>query len=158
MRINDLDWHFPSYSIFTIRNYRLYQNPSSNSFIARVQIESRKIHSESVWSRTRLSGIEAVRKIVETETQAKQIVEEANSKAKEILSNANEEAQRIRQSLVSEAEQRRAQILRETKEKAEAEARSSDVETDTLLENYEELYRTRKEVAAKKAVELVLGS
>jgi V/A-type H+-transporting ATPase subunit G/H len=105
-----------------------------------------------------LSGIEAVRKIVETEAQAKKIVEEANSRVKEILSNANEEAQRIRQSLTSEAEQRKSQILRETREKAEADARSSDVETDTLLENYDKLYRTRKELAAKKAVELVLGA
>jgi V/A-type H+-transporting ATPase subunit G/H len=104
-----------------------------------------------------LSGIEAVRKIVETETQAKRIVEEAQSKAEEILAHASQEAQKIRQTSTSEAEQRKTQMLRETREKAEADARSSDVETDTLVENYKKLFEDRKDVAAKKAVELVLG-
>jgi V/A-type H+-transporting ATPase subunit G/H len=104
-----------------------------------------------------LSGIEAVRKIVETETQAKRIVEEAQSKAEEILAHASEEAQKIRQTSTAEAEQRKAQMLRETREKAEADARSSDVETDSLLENYSRLFEDRKDVATKKAFELVLG-
>jgi V/A-type H+/Na+-transporting ATPase subunit G/H len=105
-----------------------------------------------------LSGIEAVRKIVETEAQAKRIVEEANSRAQEILARASEEVQKIRQTSTIQAEQRKAQILRETREKAEAEARRSDVETDSLLENYRKLFENRKDAAAKKAVELILGS
>jgi hypothetical protein len=48
-------------------------------------------------------------------------------------------------------------MLRETREKAETEARSSDAETDSLLENYKKLFENRKDVAVKKAVELVLG-
>jgi hypothetical protein len=48
-------------------------------------------------------------------------------------------------------------MLRETREKAEADARNSDVETDTLLETYKKLFEDRKDVAAKKAVELVQG-
>jgi vacuolar-type H+-ATPase subunit H len=105
-----------------------------------------------------LSGIEAVRKIVETEAQAKRIVEEANSRAQEILARASEEVQKIRQTSTIQAEQRKAQILRETREKAEADARSSDVETDSLLENYRKLFENRKDAATKKAVELILGS
>jgi vacuolar-type H+-ATPase subunit H len=104
-----------------------------------------------------LSGIEAVRKIVETEGQARQIVEEAKSRAQEILARASQEAQKVRQDLTAEAEQRRVKILRETREKAEADARSSDVETDTLLENYKKLFESKKDSATKKAVELVLG-
>jgi len=104
-----------------------------------------------------LSGIEAVRKIVETEGQAKRIVEDAQSRAQEILAHASQEAQRVRQTLTAEAEQRKVQMLRDTREKAEADARSSDVETDSLLANYEKLFEGRKDVAAKKAVELVLG-
>jgi vacuolar-type H+-ATPase subunit H len=105
-----------------------------------------------------LSGIEAVRKIVETEAQAKQIVEEAKSRAQEILAHASEQAQEVRQTSTTEAERRRVQMLRETREKAEADARSSDVETDSLLENYKKLFENRKDVAVKKAVELVLGA
>ncbi len=105
-----------------------------------------------------MSGIEAVRKIVETEGQAKQIVEEAKSRAEEILARASEEAQRIRQTSTAKAEQRKVQMLRETREKAEADARSSDEETDSQLENYKKLFENRKGVAAKKAVELILGS
>jgi vacuolar-type H+-ATPase subunit H len=104
-----------------------------------------------------LSGIEAVRKIVETEAQAKQIVEDAKSKAVEILARASQEAQNVRHTSTAEAEQRKAQMLRETREKAEADARNSDVETDTLLETYKKLFEDRKDVAAKKAVELVQG-
>jgi V/A-type H+/Na+-transporting ATPase subunit G/H len=104
-----------------------------------------------------LSGIEAVKKIVETEVQAKRIVEEAQSRAEEILAHALEEAQKVRQTSTTEAEQRRVQMLRETREEAEADARRSDVETDSLLENYKKLFENRKDAAAKKAVELILG-
>jgi len=104
-----------------------------------------------------LSGIEAVRKIVETEGQAKRIVEDAKLMAEEILARASEEAQKFRHTSTAEAEQRKVQMLRATREKAEADARSSDVETDSLLENYKKLFEDRKDVAAKKAVELVLG-
>ncbi len=104
-----------------------------------------------------MSGIEAVRRIVETEAQAKQIVEDAKSKAEEILARASQEAQNVRHTSTAEAEQRMAQMLRESREKAEADARSSDVETDSLLETYKKLFEDRKDVAAKKGVELVLG-
>ena len=104
-----------------------------------------------------MSGIEAVRKIVETEGQAKRIVEEAQSRAEEILARASEAAQKVRQTSTAEAEQRKVQMLRETREKAGADARSSDVETDFLLENYKKRLENRKDDAAKKAVKLVLG-
>jgi len=104
-----------------------------------------------------LSGIEAVRRIVETEAQAKQIVEDAKSKAEEILARISQEAQNVRHTSTAEAEQRKAQMLRESREKAEADARSSDAETDSLLETYKKLFEDRKDVAAKKGVELVLG-
>ncbi len=105
-----------------------------------------------------MSGIEAVKKIVETETQAKRIVEEAKSRAQEILASASEEARKVRQASTAEAERRRVEMLRETREKAEADARSSDVETDSLLESYTKLFENRKDAAAKKAVELILGN
>jgi V/A-type H+-transporting ATPase subunit G/H len=104
-----------------------------------------------------LSGIEAVKKIVETEAQAKQIVEEAESRAQEILAHASEQAQKVRQTSTTQAEQRKVQILQETREKAEADARSSDMETDSLLENYKKLFENRKDAAVQKAVELILG-
>jgi vacuolar-type H+-ATPase subunit H len=112
----------------------------------------------SLEQKNRLSGIEAVRKIVETETEAKRIVEEAEFRAQEILAHASEEAQKIRQASTSQAEQRKAQMLRETREKAEADARASDVETDSQLGNYKKLFEDRKDAAVEKAVELILGS
>ncbi len=104
-----------------------------------------------------MSGIEAVRRIVETEAQAKRMIEEAKSKAEEILERAAVEAQNVRQAAVSRAEQQRAQMLKETREKAEADARSSDMETNSLLENYKKLFEDRRDVTVKKAVELILG-
>ena len=104
-----------------------------------------------------MSGIEAVRRIVETEAEAKRIIEEAKSKAQEILEGAAVEAQNTRQAAISRAEQHRAQMLKETREKAEADARSSDMETNSLLENYKKLFEDRRNVAVRKAVELILG-
>ena len=104
-----------------------------------------------------MSGIEAVKKIVETEAQAKRIVEEANIRAREILANASEEARKIREVSTTQAEQRKVQMLRETREKAEADAKSSDVETDSLVQNYKKIFENRKDAAVKKAVELILG-
>jgi len=104
-----------------------------------------------------VSGIEAVRKIVETEAQAKRIVEEANSKARETLARASDEARGIRQTAAADAERRRIQILQETRDKAESDARNSDAETDALLEDYKKLFESKKNTAAAKAVELILG-
>jgi vacuolar-type H+-ATPase subunit H len=104
-----------------------------------------------------LSGIEAVRKIVETEATAKRIIEDAKSRAQEILESASAEAHRVRQTAISSADQDKARILNDAREKAEADARRSDEETSSLLENYKKLFENRKEVAVKKAVELILG-
>jgi V/A-type H+-transporting ATPase subunit G/H len=105
-----------------------------------------------------LSGIEAVRKIVETEAQAKRIIEDAKARAQEVLGSAALEALKLRQTAVSHAEQESARILSEAREKAEGDARSSDDETNSLLENYKKLFENRRDVAVKKAVELILGS
>ncbi len=104
-----------------------------------------------------MSGIEAVRRIVETEAQAKRVIEDAKLRAREILESASAEAQRVRQTAISSADQDKARILKEAREKAEADAMSSDEETSSLLENYKKLFENRKEVAVKKAVELILG-
>ena len=104
-----------------------------------------------------MSGIEAVRRIVETEAQAKRILEEAKSKTQETLERAAVEAQNVRQAAISHAEQQKAQILKDTRERAETDARSSDMETNSLLENYKKLFEERREVAVKKAVDLILG-
>ncbi|TMI06728.1 hypothetical protein E6H34_09930 [Candidatus Bathyarchaeota archaeon] len=104
-----------------------------------------------------MSGIEAVRKIVETETQAKRITEEAKSKAQELLERAAVEAQDVRHAAISHAEQQKAQILKDTREKAEADAGNSDMETDSLLQNYKKMFEERREVAVKKAVDLIVG-
>ncbi len=104
-----------------------------------------------------MSGIEAVRRIVETEAQAKRIIEDAKSRAHEILESASAEAQRLRQTAISDADQKKTQLLKEAREKAEADARGSDEETNSQLENYKKLSENRKDVAVKQAVELILG-
>ncbi len=104
-----------------------------------------------------MSGIEAVKKIVETEAQAKRTIEEAKTRAQEIIDNAKELAQKARKDAITEAERKKSQMLEATREKAEADAKNSDVETDTLLAKYQKLFQDRKEVAVKKAVEVILG-
>ena len=104
-----------------------------------------------------LSGIEAVRKIVETEAQAKRMVEEARTRARQILDDASQEAQRARQNAIAQAEKRKGQLLVETRDQAETDAKNSDLETDSQLESFEKLFRTRKDAAVKKAVDLILG-
>jgi vacuolar-type H+-ATPase subunit H len=105
-----------------------------------------------------LSGIDAVKKIVETEGQARRIVDESKARAQQIISKAHQEADMLRQEATSSAQKQREEILRDAKEKAEAEARQSDVETQQLLANYRKLAEARKDDAANKAVELVLNA
>ena len=105
-----------------------------------------------------MSGMDAVKKIVQTEGQARSIVKEAKAKAEQIISQAHKEADRIRQEAISQAQQQRDEILKAAKEKAEAEARQSDIETEQILENYRKLSEERKAAAVNKAVELVLSA
>jgi len=105
-----------------------------------------------------LSGIDAVKKIVETEGQARRIVDESKARAQQIVSKAHQEADMLRQEAISSAQEQREGILRDAKEKAESEARQSDVETQQLLANYRKLAEARKDDAANKAVELVLNA
>jgi ATP synthase H subunit len=105
-----------------------------------------------------LSGLDAVKKIVETETQARRTVEEAKTHGQQIIARAHEEADMIRKEFVSSAQQKREEILTTAREKAEAEAQQSDLETDKLLLSYRKLSDQRKADAVAKAVELVLNS
>jgi ATP synthase H subunit len=105
-----------------------------------------------------LSGIEAVKKIVGTEGQARRIVDEATARAQQIISEAREQAERIRQDAIARARQRREEILHEAGEKAEAEARQSDEETEQILNTYRKLSEERKAAAISKAMELILNA
>jgi vacuolar-type H+-ATPase subunit H len=105
-----------------------------------------------------LSGIDAVKKIVETEALARRIVDESKAKAQQLISEAREQADRIRQEAISSAQQQREKILGEAKEKAEADGRQSDQETELLLDNYRKLSEERKSGAVSKALELILSA
>ena len=104
-----------------------------------------------------MSGIDAVKKIVETEAQARRIVDEAATKAQKVISETREQAERIRQEAVASAQGHREGILREAKEKAEAEAHQSDQETEQILDTYEKLSSERKAAAVSKAMALILN-
>ncbi len=105
-----------------------------------------------------MSGIDAVKKIVETEGQARKIVEDSKARAQQIISQAHHEAGLLIQEAVSSAQKQREQILLEAKQRADAEARQSDIETQQQLENYRRLAESRKDDAANKAVELILNA
>jgi V/A-type H+/Na+-transporting ATPase subunit G/H len=105
-----------------------------------------------------MSGLDAVKKIVETEGQARRSIEEAKTRAQQIIGKAHEEAEMIRKESISSAQQKREEILETAREKAEAEARQSDAETDKLLQSYQRLSEARKADAVAKAVELILNS
>jgi vacuolar-type H+-ATPase subunit H len=105
-----------------------------------------------------LSGIDAVKKIVETEGQARKTVEDAKARAEQIISQAHRESEMLRQEAVSSAQKQREEILQQAREKAGAEARQSDVETQQLLFNYRKLAEARKDDAADKGVELILNA
>jgi len=105
-----------------------------------------------------LSGIDAVKKIVETEAQARRIVDEASAKAKQIISESREQAERIRQEATARAQQQREEMHSGAKSKAEAEALQSDKETEQILNSYRKLSEERKTTAVSKAVELILNA
>ncbi|HEY5620249.1 MAG TPA: hypothetical protein VIK88_01175 [Candidatus Bathyarchaeia archaeon] len=103
-----------------------------------------------------MSGIDAVKRIVETEAQARRIVEEAKARSQEILSSAAQDAERVRQDVLASTRSRREEILRAARANAEAEASRSDEETTQQLEGYRKVFESRKDLAVEKAVELVL--
>ena len=100
--------------------------------------------------------MDAVKRIVETEAQARKIVEEANVKAQDILTQASKDAETAKRMILAEAQGQREEILNQAKIDAEAEAAKSDVDTDQLLANYQKAFQSRKDAAVEKAVELVL--
>jgi vacuolar-type H+-ATPase subunit H len=75
-----------------------------------------------------------------------------------MISEAHEQAERIRQEAIALAQQRREEILRDAREKAEAEARQSDQETEQILDSYRKLSEERKAAAISKAMELILNA
>ena len=117
-----------------------------------------KCAANQKWSKQNLSGIDAVRKIVETEAQARAIVEEARKSGEKIIAEARQQAERSKQEARSRAERERQEILSQARVTAEAEARKSDLETEQLLQRYRQLADERKDIAVRKAVELILGA
>ena len=103
-----------------------------------------------------MSGIEAVKRIVETESQARKIVEEAKARAQEILSGASQDAENARQEILADTQRQRGQMLTRARAEAEAEASKSDIETGQLLEGFQKAFERKKDLAVKRAVELVL--
>lgn len=103
-----------------------------------------------------MSGIDAIKRIVETEARARRIVEESRVRAQQILSHASQEIENVRQQILSSAKARREETIQTARENAESEASKSDAETTQQLEVYRKAFEGRKELAVKKAVELVL--
>ena len=105
-----------------------------------------------------MSGLDAVKKIVGTEAEARRIVDEAKARAQEIIAWAHDEAKMLIGEAVSSAQKQREEVLRLAREKAEADARQSDVETEQLLKNYQKLADARSSGAVEKAVDLILNA
>ena len=127
------------------------------SFIVRI-LKLSEIANGALWEINFLSGMDAVKKIVETEAQARRVVEEAKTRAQQIISGAREDADKIRRGAIAQAQAQREVIVKAASESAEAEARQSDLETERRLESYRRLSDERKSSAVDKAVELILNA
>ncbi len=103
-----------------------------------------------------LSGIDAVKRIVETEAKARKIVEDSKARAQDILQKASKDIEAARAAILEQAQRQRDEILSKAKVEAEADAGRSDVDTDQMLANYEKAFRSRKDDAVEKTVQLTL--
>jgi len=103
-----------------------------------------------------LSGIDAVKRIVETEAKARKVVEDAKTRAQDILQKASRDLEAARQLILDQAQSQREDILSKAKEEAESEAGRSDADTDQMLANYQKAFQSRKNEAVDKAVQLIL--
>ncbi len=103
-----------------------------------------------------MSGIDAVKRIVETEAKARKIVEDSKTKAQDILQKASKDIEAARAAILEQAQRQRDEILSKAKVEAEADAGRSDVDTDQMLANYEKAFRSRKDDAVEKTVQLTL--
>jgi vacuolar-type H+-ATPase subunit H len=127
-----------------------------HSFIGRVAKNAQ--NSEASEKNIQLSGLDAVKKIVGTEAQARRMVDEAKARAQQIIARAHEEGEMLRKEAVSSAQAQREDLLSKARERAESDARQSDVETEQLLRNYQKLAEARSASAVDKAVELILNA
>ena len=103
-----------------------------------------------------MSGIDAVKRIVETEAKARKIVEESKARAQDILQTASKDVEAARTSIFEQVQRQRDEILSKAKVEAEAEAGRSDVDTDQMLASYQKSFQSRKDEAVEKAVQLIL--
>ena len=103
-----------------------------------------------------MSGIDAVKRIVETEAQARNIVENAKDMSQDILTGASKDAETAKQEVLAQARKERDDILSRARMEAEAEAAKSDTDTDRLLETYQKVFQSRKDAAVERALELIL--
>ncbi len=126
-----------------------------NSFIVRSSDDS-TIRPESP-GKELMSGVDAVKKIVETEAQGRGFLEEATSTARDIISGAAQEIEKTRQEILARARARREEVLQSARASAETEAASSETETGQQLASYEKAFENRKTAAVEKAVGLILG-
>ncbi len=103
-----------------------------------------------------MSGIDAVKRIVETEAKARKIVLDSKTRAQDILQRASKDIEAARAAILEQAQRQRDEILRKAKVEAEADAGRSDVDTDQTLANYQKAFQSRKDEAVEKAVQLIL--
>ncbi len=103
-----------------------------------------------------MSGIDAVKRIVETEAKARKIVEDSKTRAQDILQKASKDIEAARAAILEQAQRQRDEILSKAKVEAEADAGRSDVDTDQMLANYQKAFQSRKDEAVEKAVQLIL--
>jgi len=103
-----------------------------------------------------LSGIDAVKRIVETEAKARKIVEDAKTRAQEVLQKAARDVEAARQAILDQAQRQRDEVLSRAKIEAEAEAGKSDSDTEQTLAGYQKAFQARKDEAVDRAVQLIV--
>lgn len=98
-----------------------------------------------------MSGLEAVKRIVETEEQARRMLEEYKRKSQEIVSQARLDSDSTRKKLLEEAERTKNAILDKAQEdgvRASEEIRKSAEET---------IKRLRKNVESNKKQTIIIA-
>jgi vacuolar-type H+-ATPase subunit H len=103
-----------------------------------------------------LSGIDAVKRIVETEAKARKIVEDSKVRAQDVLQKASKDIEAARGAILEQAQRQREEILSQAKVEAEADAGRLDVDTDQTLANYQKAFQGRRDDAVEKTVQLIL--
>jgi len=104
-----------------------------------------------------LSGVEAVKRIVETEREAESIIEEAREKSREIRIKTEKEKDEVKKKVAGELKRERERIFKDVEDEAKKECQEIRTQTEKQLKTFQDRFLKNKDKAVDAVLSSILG-